>query len=173
MKKIKDILYILLIIVLCLTAIYPFSLFKIEVIGVSMAPNLSEGDIGYCDKVFYKNNLKRFDIVVVDRPEDDVIKRIIGLPNETIYYSDNILYVDSKPVEEKFISDAAKQFTIYDIRQFEYSLKNPIELGEDEYFIMGDNRQLSYDSRSYGPIKIDSIEGKLVYIKHNKKWIII
>lgn len=138
----------------------------VSVSGTSMVPTLTEGD--YVLQYKLKKNLKginRFDIVIIkNKAEGTLVKRVIGLPGETIKYEVkeedgqkvNALYVDGKKVDELFVSDEYKNNTCpYDTQ----ICKDGITLGEDEYFVMGDNRLVSKDSRLIGPIKKDTITG--------------
>ena len=96
----------------------------------------------------YDTSYKRFDIVVVNKivEGDNLIKRIIGLPGETIRYKGNRLYINDEIIEDKYASGETENF-------------QEITLGDDEYFLMGDNRLISKDSRVLGVIKKQEIEG--------------
>ncbi len=150
MKIIKELIpYILIIVVVML--IRTFVATPIIVQGSSMNPTLDGNEIMMLKK--YDNDYERFDIVVVDKSVegDNIIKRIIGLPGETISYSDDILYINNKAMEDPYkigITGAFSQVT----------------LGEDEYFLMGDNRTVSLDSRVLGAIKKDKLEGTVDFI---------
>jgi signal peptidase I len=118
--------------------------------SVSMQPNLVEDERVIVDKVSYLfHPPQRGDIVVIDRPDEqeDLIKRVIGLPGETIEISAGVVYIDGRPLNEPYArlstGDSPSR-----------------RLGADEYFIMGDNRANSKDSRLFGPIPRDSIVGR-------------
>ena len=87
-----------------------------------------------------------------------IIKRVIGLPNETITYSNGVLKVNGYVVEEGFIDDINKNQTTRNDKDISITLK------EDEYFVLGDNRKISYDSRNIGPIKKENIKARLFVI---------
>ena len=113
-----------------------------------MVPTLKDGNIMILNKIGYRiNGLKRFDIVVIDYDKERLIKRVVGLPNEKIEYKNNILYVDGKEVKETFIN--------VDTEDFKFD-----KIPKDSYFLMGDNRGNSVDSRLFGPINKDNIIGK-------------
>ena len=118
-----------------------FLLFPCSVDGSSMYPTLENKDVGYSLVITKLIGVNRFDIVVVDQGEKLLVKRVIGLPNETIEYKDNVLYIDGTKYEEPYLSDV----TTDDFK---------VELNEDEYYCLGDNRNVSLDSRYYGPFKI-------------------
>ena len=125
-----------------------FVLLPCMVQGSSMYPYLHNGDYGF--SFIIKKNIKinRFDVAVIDVKSDDsklLVKRIIGLPGEKIAFIDNQLYVNGEYVEEPFLEEGVIT------RDFEVNLK------DDEYFCMGDNREVSRDSRSYGPFVKEKI----------------
>ena len=144
--KIKEIIpYLIILVVVILLKQYVFTTVKVN--GSSMYPTLHNKDVMVLDKLSYRfNNIERFDIVVVDIETTKLIKRVIGLPNETIEYKDNVLYIDGKVIEDKYRDD--------DMEDFTYAL------GSDEYFVMGDNRGDSIDSRVLGSVGRYQIMGK-------------
>lgn len=125
----------------------------INVNGSSMSTTLKDGDIMILNKIGIKSGIDRFDIVVVKTDNNYLIKRVIGLPNETISYQDEKLYINGKVIEDKYNLNYTEDF-------------EPVKLGSDEYFVMGDNRSISKDSRvsEVGPIKKDKILGKTNFI---------
>lgn len=126
--------------------------------GSSMEPTLSDGDNLIVDKISYRfHEPQRFDIIVFPFLYEKgtyYIKRIIGLPGETVYIDENgVIYIDGEALEENYGRE-----TILSAGR----AAQPVQLGEDEYFVMGDNRNNSSDSRdpSVGNIKRDNIIGK-------------
>ena len=144
----QDILLSLIIIIILIN----FVAIPVRVDGTSMYPNLKDGDFGFSGIFTKRLGLERFDVVVIDssKTEDRIVKRIIGLPGETVTYKDNQLYIDGEAIEETFISDDV------------YTENFTITLGEDEYFVMGDNRTVSRDSRYYGPFSSSEIIAKSI-----------
>lgn len=148
-------------VVICLVIaklITSFVFLSVMVDGSSMEPTLKEGDKAITDGLFYKVfGVDRFDIVIVEHKSFDekLVKRVIGLPGETIKYEKGTLYVNGEKVEESFISEEVKlqTKTRYGNDTFE------IKLGEDEYYVLGDNRGNSTDSRYFGAIKKSNIKG--------------
>lgn len=135
------------IIILVVVLIKMFVVSPIRVNGASMNPTLNDKDIMILNEISYRfSDIVRFDIVVVKEENEYLIKRIIGLPGEKIEYKDNKLYIDGKYVKEDFKHMETMDFST--------------TLGEDEYFIMGDNRTNSTDSRIFGPVSRDKIIGK-------------
>ena len=130
---------------------------RINVDGSSMEPMLMDGDNLIVDKLTYRfREPRRFDVIVFPVRYDDnrrYIKRIIALPGETVQIKEERLYVDGVLVEEDGAFDKIADAGI---------AENEITLGSDEYFVLGDNRNNSEDSRSgnIGPVKRDNITGK-------------
>ena len=131
--------YIVVILFVILVKMYIVT--PIRVNGSSMDDTLNNGDIMILNIINYRfNDIKRFDIVVVDEEHEPLIKRIIGLPG------DNKLYVNGKFVEDKFGT--------YETDDFYYNVP------DGEYFVLGDNRTNSMDSRVFGSFKKKQIKGK-------------
>lgn len=131
---------------------------RTQVSGNSMNPTLQHKDNLLIDKISYRfNDPKRFDIIVfeyLEEPGTHYVKRIIGLPGETIQIKDSLIYVNGEVLEEHFGAEAMLMEGI---------AKDEITLGEDEYFVLGDNRNHSKDSRDelVGAVKKDQIIGKV------------
>lgn len=126
--------------------------------GSSMEPTLSDGDNLIVDKISYRfHEPQRFDIIVFPFLYEKgtyYIKRIIGLPGETVYIDENgVIYIDGEALEENYGRE-----TILSAGR----AAQPVQLGEDEYFVMGDNRNNSTDSRTeiVGNIHRDEIVGR-------------
>ena len=101
-KFFKDNFSFLLLLVLIIIIKF-FVVSPIRVNGDSMNPTLEDRDIMILDEISYRfTEIKRFDIVVVRKNGEYLIKRVIGLPGDVIRYEDNILYINDKKVEEKF-----------------------------------------------------------------------
>lgn len=150
--KIKIVLpYVIIIIVVLF--IKAFIVTPIKVNGESMYPTLEEKDIMILNKTaYYFSKPKRFDIVVVNTPDEYLIKRVIGLPLEHIEYIDDTLYVDGKKIEENFKHGKTADFNIEE-------LGSDI-IPENSYLVLGDNRENSLDSRELGFIKEEQLLGK-------------
>lgn len=131
---------------------------RTKVSGSSMEPTLSDGDNLIVDKVSYRfNDPERFDIIVFPyryAEKTYYIKRIIGLPGETVYIDEQgNIYIDGEILEENY----GKEVIADPGRAYE-----PVLLGANEYFVMGDNRNNSQDSRDpvVGNIYRDEFIGK-------------
>lgn len=101
-------------------------------------------------KKYSKNHINRFDIVVADANNEKLIKRVIGLPNETVEYKDNKLFINNKLTKANYGKGKTKDFRDY--------------CGKDEYFIMGDNRENSLDSRIIGCVSKEKIKGTTDFV---------
>lgn len=133
---------------------------RVAVDGSSMVPALEDGDQLLVDKLSYQiSDPERFDIIIFalkDDPDRYYIKRVIGLPGETVQIMEGIIYIDGEALEEDYglaeIADAKRA-------------EEAITLGEDEYFVLGDNRNNSKDSRSdeVGNVSRSQILGKAVF----------
>lgn len=126
-----------------------------QVIGPSMEGTLDAGDVTIVNKLVYKfRTIKRNEIVSINQKDKIMVKRVIGLPGEHIEYKDNKLYVNGSLVLENNISVETKDFKLEDIG---YET-----IPKDMYFVLGDNRTNSSDSREFGLVKKDEIIGKIV-----------
>lgn len=144
----------LLISIVIVTLVIKFIAIPVRVTGSSMYPNLHDGDFGFSGVITKTAGYERFDVVVLENDEtkQKIVKRIIGMPNEHIEYKNSELYINGELVEEEFIDEY-----VY-TNDFEY------QLGDDEYFCLGDNREVSQDSRFYGPFNSQDIVAKSILI---------
>ncbi len=114
---------------------------RTEVIGSSMVPTLTDGDQLITDKISYRfTEPERFDIIVFPHEPDHefYIKRVIGLPGETVEIDeDGTIYINGEVLSEEYGYGETRP----------QELTGPVELGEGEYFVLGDNREVSLDSR--------------------------
>jgi signal peptidase I len=126
----------------------------VEVKGVSMSPTLIAGDLFMLNRFAYlTREPQRGELVVLKDPEtgDLIVKRIVGMPCETVVMQNDIAYINGKRLPEPY----ATRSTRMDRSQFGKATVIP----RDCYFVLGDNRTRSLDSRTFGPIKRDSILG--------------
>lgn len=149
---IKEIsVYVIIILIIILLKMYVIS--PIRVNGTSMDPTLENGDIMILNKIGYRiTKIKRFDIVVIKYKDELLIKRVIGLPGEKIKYENNTLYVNGKKLDEEFDKTYTYNFSLKEI--------GSTTVPDDSYFVLGDNREVSKDSRSIGFIDREDIIGK-------------
>ena len=119
-----------------------------------MYPTLNDNNIVILNKLDYKiNGLKRFDIIVVDYNGEKLIKRVIGLPGEHIEYKNNMLFINGYLTNENFNHDNTSNFKL--------EMIGYLKIPGDKYFVVGDNRNHSTDSRMIGLIDKKDIKGKV------------
>ena len=144
--------------------IYLFFLQPHQVRGNSMYPNFKNDEFLLTDKISYRfHPPKRGDVIIVKAPpsepcaeeECEYIKRIVGLPGETVMVKEGSLFIDDKQLSEDYLSAEIKT------RSGSFLMEGiPYILGEDEYLIFGDNRFYSRDGREFGPVKREAIIGR-------------
>ena len=161
-KKIRNVIIELCIyvavIVLCVLVVPKYVLQRTIVDGKSMMNTLHNGDNLLVEKVSYRfKDPDRFDVIVFyphgRDSEDYYIKRVIGLPGETIQIIGDTILINGEEIEEDYGKDPMVESGI---------ASEPLTLGEDEFFVLGDNRTISDDSRyeDVGPVKRENIAGK-------------
>lgn len=134
-----------------------FIITPVIVSGSSMKPNLHNGEVLLERKIGYdESSIKRFDIVVVKNDNEEIIKRIIGMPGEHISYKNNKLYVNDEIVKETFNFRNTEDFNLEEICSCS-------SIPEGKYLVLGDNRPISKDSRTIGLVDEKDILGKAVY----------
>lgn len=147
MKNLKELLpYIIILIVVLL--VRTFIATPIKVNGNSMYKTLNGSEFMILNKLA---KIDRYDIVVVDTKNDELIKRVYGLPGEKISIENNSIYINDKKIEDIYAYGDTSNY-------------ESITLGSDEYFILGDNRVVSLDSRTIGPVKEKQIKGTTNFI---------
>jgi len=123
--------------------------------GDSMQPNFQTGEYIIVNRLAYQfGSPARGDVIVFSSPEspnDDLIKRVIGLPGETVHIEERTVYIDDVPIDEPYIRAEPRYFGTW-------------TLGPDEYFVLGDNRNYSRDSHIFGSLTRDRIIGKAAVI---------
>lgn len=160
--------------VVCLSFLLAtYMLGKTTVVGHSMEPTLYNDDHVLIDKVSYCfKEPQRYDVIIFEPAIANVskyyVKRIIGLPGETVQIVDGVVYIDGEPLEDdiiySFMLEDENGEEITPEKIFNAGLASePVELGYDEYFVLGDNRNNSEDSRfaNVGNVKYSSIIGRI------------
>ncbi len=133
---------------------YLFTFARVD--GTSMLDTLHENNIMGVSRLHYRlNEPQRGEIITCNYPEDGnklFVKRILGLPGETIEIREGTVYIDGEPIAETYLTRVDDQSM------------DPITLAKDEIFVMGDNRPVSRDSRAVGPLTLDEIYGRVLFV---------
>ncbi len=129
--------------------------------GSSMEPNFHNGQYIIIDKLSYRfRDVKRGEVVVLHPPvatSENYIKRVIGLPGETVEVKDGEVFINTTKLDEPYLGSEQHNTT-------PFNTDKPVTLGTDEYFVMGDNREHSSDSRDWGKLNKSAIEGRTWFI---------
>jgi len=142
--------------------IFKFVVIPVRIDGSSMENTLYDQDIALINAIGVKEeNIQRFDIVVIysDILDEKIIKRVIGLPGDTIKFKNDVLYVNGVETAQDFLDPefVEKSKITYNTDVFTEDFKVTVE--EGKFFVMGDNRLRSTDSRDLGAFTIDDIIG--------------
>ena len=130
-----------------------FIITPVIVNGSSMEPTLLNKEILLLSK--NNQNIERFDVVVLEINGERLVKRVVGLPGEHLKYVNNHLYINHNMLEEQYLE---KQTNNFNIDELGFST-----IPYNSYFVLGDNRTSSKDSRFFGMINISQIIGKVKY----------
>lgn len=157
-KEFFHILFYIIIVIFTAYLISHFIVQRTRVFGISMEPTLYEDDSLLVDRLSYRfQKPRRFDIIVLPAEDNNVnyIKRIIGMPGETVQIKDGNIYINNEILDEDYGKETIQS-------GYEGVALDPVVVGEDEYFVLGDNRNHSTDSRdeSLGNVPRDIIIGK-------------
>ena len=146
---------VILVIAFAWFSVYTFGT-EIKIAGHSMSPFLESGDVILMNRLVYDvSSPKRFDVVVFEREDKRTnVKRVIGLPGETVQIHDGYIFIDGRQLKAE---SKLNEVSLAGLAE------TPITLGEGEYFLLGDNRDSSEDSRfiNVGNVKKDQILGKV------------
>jgi signal peptidase I len=161
-RRIQQAGLLLLIVLLsfgCYFAISRYLLQSVEVVGSSMVPTLHEKGRYLLNRWAFRNREpQRNDVVVIRDPGDHgfSVKRVVAVAGESIYFKNGKVYVNGNELEEPYLLPGTHTFTYSKVHeQF-------ITCGRDQYFVLGDNRVVSIDSRSYGPVSREDILGLIM-----------
>ena len=146
--------------------VFRFVLSNEIVSGSSMEPTFKDGDRLIANR---NPTINRYDVVVLDAPDSPgtlYIKRVIGLPGDTISSKNDVTYINGKAVKEPYLDEYKKDLPEGQQFTADFSLQSIFgveKVPADSYFVMGDNRNVSRDSRMIGFIKKSAIEGKVKF----------
>ncbi len=164
---------ILIAVLICTVGLRTYVIQSFSIPSLSMYPTLQVGDRIIVDKLSYHlHAVHRGDIVVFRRPplEDqeyaDLVKRVIGLPGETISAKNGHIYIDGKRLSEPWLPPGPDAYSgpLPGDPNEQFNLPGPVKIPAGEYYVMGDNRTDSEDSRFFGPISKSLIVGRAVAV---------
>lgn len=170
-KRKKWLMFVLecVLVIIIVFFLFRWAILSVKIEGISMENNLHDHSIALMNRLEVNvENIKRFDVVVLesDALHEKIIKRVIGLPKDTVEMKNDILYINGQRIEQnfldsKFVEDSKKKYSS------DYFTNNfKVTLGEDEFFVLGDNRLQSVDSRILGPFHFEDIKasrGLVIY----------
>jgi signal peptidase I len=158
-RQIFQLLTVGMLAVGCYFAISHFLLQSVKVVGRSMVPTLYDSQHYLLNRwIYHVRSPKHSDIVVLRDPSDNgfSVKRVIATPGDSIYLKDGTVYLNGHRLAEPYLTPHTPTFTDSKYRD------QLILCGKDQYFLLGDNRLNSVDSRAYGPVPRRNILGPLV-----------
>ncbi len=140
-----------------------------KVDGQSMEPSLQHADRMYVNKLFYTPD--RGDVVIVETGDPNApfyIKRVVATEGDSLFidFETGDVYVNGEIIDEPYIAEPTRRTGSYInklIDKGKFSIENPLIIGDDQVFVMGDNRNNSKDSREIGPVSLDDITGHAVF----------
>jgi signal peptidase I len=158
MKAILREIALTLIMAIVIFLILQFTVQSFIIVGSSMQPNFQDGERLLINKVVYKfNQLERGEVIIFHPPSNqqaDYIKRVIGLPGESVEIKDGVVYIHE---EDGNVFPLAEPYNITEPARKDFKGD---KIPENEYFVLGDNRNNSNDSRNFGPVSREDIIGK-------------
>jgi signal peptidase I len=164
---------ILMAVLLCTVLLRTYVIQSFYIPSPSMVPTLAVGDRIMVNKLSYDlHDVHRGDIVVFKRPPleeqdfPDLVKRVIGLPGETISTRDGHVYINGTQLAEPWLPPGPSSYTgaLPEDQHPQYNMPGPVKIPAGEYFVMGDNRTDSEDSRFFGPIAKALIVGRAMAV---------
>ncbi|AMA61768.1 signal peptidase I [Kurthia gibsonii] len=165
-KEVMSWVWPILIAILIAVGVRYFLFAPVTVKGESMENTYHDNDRVIISKV---SKIKRFDVIVFKSPvEDDYyIKRVIGLPGDNIEFKNDELFINGKKYKEDYEQDHVKEYQADGLNFTEdFTMKDvtgDVKVPDNSYFVMGDNRQNSSDSRDYGFIKKSAVSGVVLF----------
>ncbi len=165
-KEVFEFVKLLVFWFLVFLVVTKFLVSPIQVVGSSMYPTLKDKERGFSSVLSKNFDIERFDIVVVSakgNSDEHWVKRVIGMPNETIECKNDVIYINGVALDQSFLDEDwiknEKEIYGYFTENF-----GPYTLEDDEYFLMGDNRTHSTDSRDVGTFTKDEITSVGIFV---------
>ena len=170
-RQIREWVTVIVVAVVIATLLRTFVVQQYYIAGPSMETTLWGNDRVLVNKLAYRiGDPQRGDVIVFDRittngdtvQHDDLIKRVIGLSGETVEIRDCQVLIDGTPIVEPWLADVAPE--VSPESNCGTANLDPVQVGENQVFLIGDNRPMSFDSRMFGPIDRDLIRGKAMLV---------
>ena len=172
-RQIREWLVVIITAVVIATALRTFVVQQFYIAGPSMETTLFGDDRVLVNKLAYRfGEPSRGDVIVFDRvtvngdtvQHDDLIKRVIGLPGETLEIRSCVVYIDGAALAEPWLSAEVTNSSYDPPVRCGTADAAPVTIDEGKVFLIGDNRPMSFDSRMFGPVDIDLIVGKALVV---------
>lgn len=170
-REIFSTIVMIAVIFIVIKGFYAFVMEPFIVDGRSMEYTLHDGERMFMVKV---TDIERFDVVIFPAPGNEVndegqpnlyVKRVIGVPGDSIAYQNDQLILNGQPMSEPYLDELGSQFNGLFTRDFNMEdITGETVVPEGHYFVMGDNRRNSLDSRDFGFVDIDAVIGEANYV---------
>ena len=160
LKQFGDVLTMTILASVCYLLVSHFVLQTVEVSGTSMFPTLHNADRYFLNRLAFCFRLPEHgNVVVLKDPSDGVrvVKRIVATPGDAVLFNHGKVYLNGKPLREPYLLPGTKTYTRTRAKS------ELIVCGRNQYFVLGDNRGNSYDSRFYGTVPRQDILGPIMY----------
>lgn len=170
-RQIREWVTVIVVAVVIATLLRTFVVQQYYIAGPSMETTLWGNDRVLVNKLAYRvGDPQRGDVIVFDRittngdtvQHDDLIKRVIGLSGETVEIRDCQVLINGTPIVEPWLAEVAPE--VSPESNCGTANLDPVQVGENQVFLIGDNRPMSFDSRMFGPIDRDLIRGKAMLV---------
>ncbi|MFM7900083.1 MAG: signal peptidase I [Actinomycetota bacterium] len=172
-RQIREWVVVIVTAVIIATVLRTFVVQQFYIAGPSMETTLFGDDRVLVNKLAYRiGKPSRGDVIVFDRitvngdtvQHDDLIKRVIGLPGETVEIRDCVVFIDGAALDEPWLSAEVTDTSFDPGTRCGTADAEPVEIGDNQVFLIGDNRPMSFDSRMFGPVSTDVIVGKAMVV---------
>ena len=172
-KQIREWVVVIVTAIIIATLLRTFVVQQFYIAGPSMETTLFGDDRVLVNKLAYRfGDPSRGDVIVFDRitvngdavQHDDLIKRVIGLPGETIEVRECAIYIDGTRLDEPWLPAEMNDESLDPPVRCGTADMSPVAIGSNQVFLVGDNRPMSFDSRMFGPVNLDVIVGKAMVV---------
>jgi len=159
LRRVGEALVIAVLAVVSYLVVSHYVVQSVRVVGLSMAPTLADSQTYLLNRwIFHVRTPRSAEIVVIRDPVDGTlsVKRVIGVAGDSIRVKEGAVLINGRPLKETYLSSGTVTYPRPGLREQSF------KCGDDQYFVLGDNRNLSLDSRVYGPISRQRILGLVI-----------